>query len=63
MALTLLVLVDLELACVKHSPIDLPLVRTQNFRKTNVSYPLIRFCASAYNGVIKFVCRKNLRIY
>ena len=52
MALTLLVLVDLELACVKHSPIDLPLVRTQNFRKTNVSYPLIRFCTSAYNGVI-----------
>ena len=50
-----LVLVDLELACVKHSPIDLPLVRTQNFRKTNVSDPLIRFCTSAYNGVIN-VC-------
>ena len=35
------------------------LVRTQNFPKTNISYPLIRTRACAYHGVRNFSFSEN----
>ena len=34
--------------------------RGQNFRKTNISYPLIRVCTCAYQGVRKVSFSENL---
>ena len=39
------------------------LVRRQNFRKTNISYPLTHIRKCAYQGVINVSFSENLRTF